>query len=68
MKVSRRRKHLLYDVPVAGLDTIDVMNETHTTALAVDAGRTLFLDKSEFIARANAAGIAIVGVAPLETS
>ena len=68
VKVSRRRKHLLFDVPVAGLDTIGVMKETHTTALAVDAGRTLFLDKDELIASANAAGIAIIGVAPIETS
>ena len=44
------------------------MKETHTTALAVDAGRTLFLDKDELIASANAAGIAIIGVAPIETS
>src|SRR5882724_1581452 len=41
VKVSRRRKHLLFDVPVAGLKTIETMIETGATALAVDAGRTL---------------------------
>jgi UDP-2,3-diacylglucosamine hydrolase len=66
IKVSRRRKHLLFDVPVAGLDTIRVMRETNTTAISVDAGRTLFLDKAEMLAEANAAGIAIVGVKPAE--
>lgn len=64
IKVSRRRKHLLFDVPVAGLETVRVMQETNTTVLAVDAGRTLFLDKEELLARANDLGIAIVGVAP----
>ncbi|HUS08786.1 MAG TPA: UDP-2,3-diacylglucosamine diphosphatase LpxI, partial [Bryobacteraceae bacterium] len=43
VKVSKRRKHLLFDVPVAGLDTIQVMVETGATVLAVDAGRTLLL-------------------------
>jgi len=66
VKVSRRRQHLQFDVPVAGRDTIPVMRETGTTALAVDAGRTLLLDKEEMIARADEAGIAIAGYPPEE--
>lgn len=66
IKASRRRKHLLFDVPVAGLGTIAAMRETATTLLAVDAGRTLLLDKEEMIAQANQAGICIVGHAPEE--
>jgi DUF1009 family protein len=34
--------------------------------LAVDAGRTLLLDRDEMLARADEAGIAIVGCAPAE--
>jgi DUF1009 family protein len=64
VKVARRRRHLLFDVPVAGLDTISTMRETGTTVLAVDAGRTLLLDRAEMLARADAAGIAIAGYAP----
>jgi hypothetical protein len=64
VKVSRRRKHLLFDVPVAGPATIDVMRETGTTALAVDAGRTLLLDREEMLAAADAAGVAVVGYEP----
>ncbi|HZT29817.1 MAG TPA: UDP-2,3-diacylglucosamine diphosphatase LpxI [Bryobacteraceae bacterium] len=66
VKVARRRRHLLFDVPVAGLDTIAVMRETGTSALAVDAGRTLLLDRAEFLARADAADITVVGFAPEE--
>jgi len=66
VKVSNRRRHLLFDVPVAGVDTIDVMRETGTTAMAVDAGRTLLLDREEMLARAGAAGIAIAGYAAVE--
>jgi len=63
VKVARRREHLLFDVPVVGLDTIPVMSETGTTALAIEAGRTLMLDKDQMIAAANEAGITIVGLA-----
>jgi UDP-2,3-diacylglucosamine hydrolase len=62
VKVARRREHLLFDVPVAGLSTIPAMRETGTTVLAVEAGRTLLLDKEQMIAAADEAGIAIVGV------
>lgn len=62
VKVSRRRGHLLFDVPVAGPATIAVMRETGTTALAIDAGRTLLLDRVEMLAAADAAGIAVVGM------
>jgi len=65
VKVSRGRAHLLFDVPVAGLTTIETMVETQTTALAVDAGRTLLLDKAEMLARANDVGITIIGYPPL---
>lgn len=60
VKGSQRRGHRLFDVPVVGPVTIAVMRETRTTALAVDAGRTLLLDRDELLAAANGAGIAIV--------
>jgi DUF1009 family protein len=61
VKASRGRAHLLFDVPVAGLTTVETMIETQTTALAVDAGRTLLLDKQEMLERANDARITIIG-------
>ena len=66
IKVSRRRKHLLFDVPVAGPGTIAVMQETGTTALAVDADRTLLLDKGEMLRAADAAGITVIATPPEE--
>src|SRR5258708_32867853 len=65
VKASMRRKHLLFDVPVLGPQTIAVMRETGTTAAAIDAGRTLLIDRVELIARADEADIAII--ASLET-
>jgi DUF1009 family protein len=65
VKASARRRHLLFDVPVIGPQTIGVMVDTRTTALAVDAGRTLMLDRDELLERAAAAKIAIVGMEAL---
>src|SRR5262249_2883299 len=62
VKVARRREHLLFDVPVVGLSTIPVMRETGTTALAVEAARTLMLDRENLLEAANEAGIAIFGL------
>ena len=60
VKASSRRRHLLFDVPVIGMSTMDVMRETGTTACAVDAGRTLLLDREPMLERANELGITIV--------
>ena len=38
VKVARRREHLLFDVPVVGLDTIPVMRETGTTRFDLQKG------------------------------
>jgi len=64
VKCSHRRGHLLFDVPVAGPGTIAVMRETGATALAVDSGRTLLLDREEMLEHANQAEIAIAGYDP----
>src|SRR2546425_5941025 len=61
VKVSTRRKRLLFDVPVAGPETIAVMRECGATALAIDAGRTLLLDRTEMTAKADNLGISVVG-------
>lgn len=68
VKASGRRRHLLFDVPVIGPQTVEVMQETGTTALAVDAGRTLLLDREELLRRADKAGVAMIGYAPLDNA
>ena len=61
VKVARRREHMLFDVPVVGLDTVQAMHETGTAVLAIEAGRTLMLDKDRMIEAADQLDIAIVG-------
>jgi len=68
VKASQRRQHLLFDVPVIGPQTIAVMRETGTTALAIDAGRTLLIDREQLLARANEQQIAIIAAPPAEVA
>jgi len=59
VKVSKPKQDMRFDVPVVGLPTIQQMRDSGATALAVDAGRTLFFDREKLIELANQVGIAI---------
>lgn len=63
VKVAKPNQDLRFDVPVVGPQTIASMRESHATALAVEAGLTLLLDREALLAAADAAAIAITGVA-----
>ncbi len=62
VKVSRPNQDMRFDVPVVGESTIDVLIENKISALAIEADKMLFLDKEAVIAKADEAGIAIIGI------
>ncbi len=64
VKVSKPAQDMRFDVPVVGLRTIEVMQRSNATALALDAGKTLLFDRDRLIAAADQAGIAIQAFAP----
>ena len=64
VKVSKPGQDMRFDVPVVGLRTIEVMSQCNVTALAIDAGHTLLLDRKRLLEAANAAGIAIQAFEP----
>ena len=64
VKVSKPQQDMRFDVPVVGLRTIEVMQRSHATALAIDARRTLLFDREKLLAAANAAGITIEAFPP----
>jgi UDP-2,3-diacylglucosamine hydrolase len=68
VKVSKPAQDMRFDVPVVGMNTIEVMRRSNATALAIDAGRTLLFDRDELIRAADDAGIAIEAFAPEKTS
>jgi hypothetical protein len=59
VKVSKPKQDMRFDVPVVGLPTIEVMKRSNATALAIDARRTLLLDREAMLAAADDAGIAV---------
>lgn len=61
VKVAKPGQDMRFDVPVAGVATVDVMVRAGATLLSVDAGKTLLVDGDAIIEAADAAGICIVG-------
>ena len=64
VKVSKPGQDMRFDVPVIGLPSIEHMSSSRVTALAVDAGRTLFFDRAKSIALADTKGMAIQAFSP----
>ena len=62
VKICKQQQDLRFDLPAAGARTIAMMKEVKAACLAVEAGKTIILDKESVIAEANKAGITIVGV------
>lgn len=63
VKAARPHQDMRYDVPVIGLTTLQVLRECSVSALALDAGRTLVVDREEFIRGADDSGICVVAIA-----
>jgi DUF1009 family protein len=63
VKVAKPNQDMRFDVPVAGVPTIQAMIAAGATCLCVEAGRTLLFDREAMVAAAEAAGISIVGEA-----
>jgi hypothetical protein len=61
VKVSKPKQDMRFDVPVIGPTTIAKMKSANATALAVDAGKALFIDRDELLAAAEQAKITILG-------
>ena len=61
VKVAKPNQDMRFDVPVVGVTTISTMREAGTSALSVDAGKTLIIDVKAFVQAADEADIAVVG-------
>jgi UDP-2,3-diacylglucosamine hydrolase len=62
VKVSKPRQDLRFDVPAVGVETIRRLHDTGGTVLAVEAGRTILLEKDLLLNTADGFGIAVVAV------
>lgn len=62
VKVSKPQQDLRFDVPAVGLDTIRMLARLKGAVLAVEAGKTILLEREQLLQEADRDGIAVVGV------
>ena len=62
LKVSKPSQDPRLDVPVIGPETIATLAAAGARLLAIEAGRTLVLERDAVVAGADAAGICVLGV------
>jgi DUF1009 family protein len=60
VKVAKPQQDMRFDVPTVGCATIESMREAGGRVLAIEAGKTIFLDEKETLALADRHGITIV--------
>ncbi len=64
VKTARTGHDLRYDIPVIGIRTMRVLRRARVTALAVEAGRTILLERDRLIEEANQMNLAWIAFPP----
>jgi DUF1009 family protein len=62
VKLAKPNQDLRFDVPVIGRATVQLMTRLNVSALAIEARKTLMIDREDLIRDADAGGITIVAV------
>jgi DUF1009 family protein len=62
VKLAKPAQDPRFDVPTVGLGTLRVLVETAAAVLAVEAERTVVLEREALVEMADAAGVVVVGV------
>lgn len=62
VKVSKPKQDMRFDIPVVGLNTIKNLIKIKAACLAIEAGRTIFIDREMSIALADKKRISIVAI------
>lgn len=61
IKVAKPDQDMRFDVPTIGPETVRNLIDNHATAVVVEAGKTLIVDRTETLALADRLGLAVVG-------
>ncbi len=62
VKMARPFQDMRFDIPVIGLRTITILAKVKAACLAIEAEKTLFLDKERAISLADKKGVCIVSI------
>lgn len=63
VKVAKPNQDFRFDLPVFGLDSLETFREAGVRALAVEAGKTILLDREHFLEEADRLGASVSAVA-----
>jgi DUF1009 family protein len=60
IKVSKPNQDMRFDVPVIGVETVRIAAQSGVRVVAVEAGKTLLLERDAVIALANGSNVSVV--------
>jgi len=62
VKAAKKRHDMRFDIPIVGMRTLKILRKSKTAVLAVEANRTILLDRAKLIAEANRLGICLIAM------
>jgi len=62
IKVAKPNQDMRFDVPVIGVETIRIATEAKLRVIAVEAGKTLLLERDAIVDLAEGSNISIVAL------
>ena len=62
VKVAKPKQDMRFDVPTVGRQTIETMKRAGAKVLAIEAGKTIFLDEKDTLALADKYGITVTAI------
>lgn len=68
VKVAKPQQDMRFDVPTFGLLTLQTMAESGAKVLAVESGKTIFIDKQEVVDFADLHNIVVVSITEEDTA
>jgi DUF1009 family protein len=64
VKVAKPRQDMRFDVPAVGLNTLAALKEAKGRVLAFEAGKTILMDRKEFLRQAEKMKLAVIAYEP----
>lgn len=68
VKVSRPKQDMRLDVPVAGSETLSAMKKAGALVLALEAGRSIIIEREVFLREADRSGLIVAGISKEDIS
>ena len=68
VKVAKRGHDMRFDIPVVGERTLKTLRKAGISVLALEAGRSIILEREKIVELAGRQGLCIVAVSTAETS